>query len=197
MDANNTILLNGGEFGSEETRPFERVGDEVLNADFIADATAIYEGDMITFSDISTGGTATNWYWEFEGGNPATSSEQNPVVTYMTEGVYDVTLSAWNSSSSSTLTKEDYITVDVPVGTNYPFESKISIFPNPTSGKVNISGIANADVKVYNTTGEVIFNINIMKSGQIDLSGFENGIYFINIKTDDGDIINHKVSVLK
>lgn len=64
---------------------------ETLAANFSASATSIFTGESVTFSDLSTG-TPTSWSWTFTGGSPATSSEQNPTVTYPTAGVYDVSL---------------------------------------------------------------------------------------------------------
>lgn len=67
-------------------------------------------GNTVTFTDESDP-AATSWSWTFEGGTPATSTDQNPVVTYDTEGTYDVTLEATNSNGSDTTTLTDYISV--------------------------------------------------------------------------------------
>jgi PKD repeat protein len=83
-------------------------------ADFTASATTIYEGDSVTFTDLSTNGPNT-LDWTFEGGIPATSTQQNPTVTYNTAGTYDVTLTATNACGTDTETKVNYITVQVPV----------------------------------------------------------------------------------
>jgi len=45
----------------------------------------------ITFTDLSTG-NISSWEWSFPGGNPASSTDQNPSVTYETAGQYNVTL---------------------------------------------------------------------------------------------------------
>jgi vibriolysin len=79
-------------------------------ADFVASATDINTGNSVTFTDKSLG-NPTSWSWTFEGGTPATSALQNPVVTYNTVGTYDVTLVATNAWCSDTETKVDYITV--------------------------------------------------------------------------------------
>ncbi|MCF8303946.1 MAG: T9SS type A sorting domain-containing protein [Bacteroidales bacterium] len=82
-----------------------------LNAQFQANDTMINEGGSVSFTDQSTGGP-TSWEWSFEGGTPETSTEQNPTVTYNTGGAYDVTLTVYNTSDSSTLTKSNYIQVN-------------------------------------------------------------------------------------
>jgi PKD repeat protein len=82
-------------------------------ADFSASATTIEEGQSVTFTDQSTNNPDT-WDWVFDGGTPATSTEQNPTVTYYTAGTYTVTLTAANAFGSDSETKVDYITVLPP-----------------------------------------------------------------------------------
>jgi PKD repeat protein len=63
----------------------------------------------IQFNDNSTG--ATEWNWSFPGGTPATSTDENPIVTYNTPGTYNVTLVAANVSGNNTSTQTTYIEV--------------------------------------------------------------------------------------
>jgi len=79
-------------------------------AAFTADNTVISEGQSVSFTDQSVN-TPTAWNWTFEGGSPASSTNQNPTVVYATPGVYTVTLSATNDGGSNTVTKSTYITV--------------------------------------------------------------------------------------
>ncbi|AQG82118.1 M43 family zinc metalloprotease [Spirosoma montaniterrae] len=68
-------------------------------------------GGQVRFSDLS-GGFPTRWEWTFEGGNPATSTEQNPVVTYNQPGRFRVTLRVTNTvGSSQPLVREQYVEV--------------------------------------------------------------------------------------
>ncbi|MDO5447225.1 MAG: PKD domain-containing protein [Prevotellaceae bacterium] len=53
----------------------------------------------LTFKDLSTGSPDT-WAWTFEGTDVATSSEQNPVVTYTSEGTYGLELTVSNAAGS-------------------------------------------------------------------------------------------------
>ncbi|WP_242203557.1 endonuclease/exonuclease/phosphatase family protein [Aestuariivivens insulae] len=79
-------------------------------ANFTASTTSITPGQQISFTDGSTN-SPTSWSWSFTGGTPATSTAQNPTVTYNTEGTYSVTLTATNATGSDTMTKTGYITV--------------------------------------------------------------------------------------
>jgi len=95
---------------------------DVATANFTSDETMICEGSAVQFTDLS-GGAITSWDWTFEGGTPATSTDQNPLVTYGTQGVYDVTLEVSDGTTNSTLLDEDMIEAivepvqpDSPVG---------------------------------------------------------------------------------
>jgi PKD repeat protein len=86
---------------------------------FSADAT-ICTGQPVTFTDTSDY-SPTNWFWNFEGGTPDTSSSSSPVITYNTAGTFDVTLTAWNGCDSATKTFTQYITVTTFPGTIHVF----------------------------------------------------------------------------
>jgi len=63
----------------------------VAKADFISSDTIINEGKQITFEDNSAG-NIQSWAWTFEGGVPALSTNQNPIITYNISGIYPVEL---------------------------------------------------------------------------------------------------------
>ena len=65
----------------------------------------------INFTDLSTG-NPTEWLWTFEGGNPATSTEQNPTVEYNETGSFDVQLIVTNSAGSASVISNDLIDID-------------------------------------------------------------------------------------
>lgn len=62
----------------------------------------------VTFTDLSTG-NINDYSWDF--GDGESSTDQNPVHTYLSAGVYTVSLTATGSGGSSTETKTDYIEV--------------------------------------------------------------------------------------
>ena len=65
----------------------------------------------VQFTDYSAG-QPTSWSWTFTGGNPASSTAQNPFVVYNTPGVYPVTLTATNVNGNNAQTFTNYITVN-------------------------------------------------------------------------------------
>ena len=83
----------------------------VITADFTADQITVQEGGSINFTDLSSG-DPTSWSWVFEGGEPASSTEQNPTVSYSVPGTYEVSLTVSNGDAEDTETKAGYITVN-------------------------------------------------------------------------------------
>ncbi|WP_158285127.1 endo-beta-N-acetylglucosaminidase [Arenibacter aquaticus] len=79
-------------------------------ANFSSDRTTAVEGDNITFADQSSD-SSTSWSWTFEGGIPAASNLQNPVVEYPIPGDYDVSLRVANIAGEDELLKTGYITI--------------------------------------------------------------------------------------
>lgn len=82
----------------------------ICKAEFSTEMKVICSGTTIDFLDESYH-DPSSWSWTFQGGSPATSSSQNPSVTYNTPGIYSVTLTATNSTGSVTQTKSQYIKV--------------------------------------------------------------------------------------
>ncbi len=80
-----------------------------LIADFTADKTEVAVGSDVQFTDNSFGDVASRT-WTFEGGTPASSTEENPVVTYENVGSFDVSLTVTNAEGlTHTVLREDYI----------------------------------------------------------------------------------------
>lgn len=63
----------------------------------------------------------------------------------------------------------------------------ISVFPNPTSNSITINSHLNSKVKIFNSLGEVVYD-NVINSNNyiIEMTGYSNGIYFLQI--DDANI---------
>lgn len=71
-------------------------------ARFFASTVKTIPGEVVRFNDSSEGGAATSWSWTFQGGNPATSTAQNPTATWSAAGTYTVSLTASNASGNTT-----------------------------------------------------------------------------------------------
>jgi PKD repeat protein len=88
-------------------------------ANFSGTPLTICAGSTVTFTDLST--NATSWSWNFgAGATPATSTAQNPTVTFNTVGTNTITLTATNVFGSDVETKTNYVTIQSATGATLP-----------------------------------------------------------------------------
>jgi hypothetical protein len=62
--------------------------------------------------------------------------------------------------------------------------AKVSVYPNPTSGVLNVQIDGSFNATIYNYQGQVVMR-NTVNNGQIDMSGLASGVYFVEIRTND------------
>lgn len=79
-------------------------------AEFSSSTTSTCDGAVL-FEDLSTQ-LPTSWSWDF--GDGITSTLENPMHTYATNGTYTVSLTATNAFGTNTITKSNLITVNRP-----------------------------------------------------------------------------------
>ncbi|MEO0779402.1 MAG: PKD domain-containing protein [Bacteroidota bacterium] len=76
---------------------------------------------MISFHDSLS--VAASWNWTFEGGNPGSSTEQNPSVMYATAGTYDVSLEVTTMDGTVVnVSNTDYVTIDLDPTAGFTFD---------------------------------------------------------------------------
>ncbi|MCO6500610.1 MAG: T9SS type A sorting domain-containing protein [Vicingus serpentipes] len=77
--------------------------------------------------------------------------------------------------------------VDSEINTN-----KISLFPNPTSNQLTLDSEMNIDeATIFDVSGQVIKSI-VLNSNTIDVSELSDGVYFLRVTTEKGQIFNQK-----
>jgi hypothetical protein len=66
----------------------------------------------------------------------------------------------------------------------------VELYPNPTSGKVNIKAEAMKQITIVNVMGQVMM-AQVVDNDEvvIDMSVYDNGMYLVNIITDNGNIV--------
>ena len=103
----------------------------LCKADFSSDRNSICTGNTIQFSDESYN-EVSGWTWTFPGGTPGSSTDQNPIITYNTPGLYEVTLTATDGSTNDGETKPSYIRV-LPNSATLPFTESFESFSTLTN----------------------------------------------------------------
>ena len=79
-----------------------------------------------------------------------------------------------------------------------------NILPNPNNGnfilQYDLSKYSNADLVIYDVTGKVLFKTNLLNTtNQLDMnvSKFENGIYYYTIRTNKEILVTNKFVIIK
>lgn len=106
-------------------------------ASFSTSATTICSGNSISITNTSQ--NAASYQWNFPGGNPSTSTDPSPTVTYAAAGTYTITLTAINQSGNNVATQN--ITVNATpatpvISSNSPIcaESALNLNSNTIAG---------------------------------------------------------------
>lgn len=82
------------------------------------------------------------------------------------------------------------------VGTEEPRQELISVYPNPAYDILHINGLQNADVTLYSTSGNVVLRKTNFSGNTLDISNLSRGVYVIDIKLNNGQVVRKKVTVL-
>jgi PKD repeat protein len=115
IDANNPAFI--GQLGSGRINAYGAVlcAQATLTAPPVAvintQSNVVCPGAVVQFFGSSSSGLATTFQWEFPGGNPATSTLQNPIVAYSEEGLFDVSLNASNVFGENQITQTEWLEV--------------------------------------------------------------------------------------
>ena len=104
-------IAGGGVHCHTNDQPAASTIGTAPTAEFTAAATAGPAPFEAQFTDLSTDDPSV-WGWTF--GDGGTSTDQNPVHTYSTDGIYTVTLTARSASGSDTVVHTDFIAVPEP-----------------------------------------------------------------------------------
>lgn len=109
--------------------------------------------------------------------NPATAGVGIETITYSYSDVNGCSNTATNT-----------ISVEECLGLNETEMAVISVYPNPTTGKLTLSNISgNGVYTIVSVSGQVVLNgVVSATANSIDLSSFENGIYVLQLAQEQG-----------
>ena len=178
-----------------------------IQANFTVSDTLVLLGDSIQFTDLSTG-SPTNWLWDF--GDGATDTTQYPTHVYQTSGIFTVSLAVSNSSSSDTLIKQNYISVNPlalsEAGQNMSgiqlYQNVPNPFANETSFPFYLSVPTHIELDIFNVLGERVARVysGKLKEGSHSIKfnneNLQNGTYYYRLETED-DWVTKKMVILK
>lgn len=66
------------------------------------------------------------------------------------------------------------------------YSKEAKVYPNPAKNMLHVEGVGLTQVEVFNIMGQSMLNIN-ENIETVDISHLQNGIYFVRLKTNDGE----------
>lgn len=160
--------------------------------------------DCIDFTDNSAN-TPTSWNWYFFGGNPSTSTAQNPTnICYDSTGVFAVALVTSNAFGQDSVYVGNALTIDSCNATAASLFIPNVLTPNGDGFNdifvIDGSGITALHVQIYNRWGMLIYETNLLREGWDGRTraGVEvpEGTYFYIVTLDlNGTTETHKGSL--
>lgn len=104
-------------------------------------------------------------------------------------GLFEIYLSTECASGPS---NQSYIAVEIIDNGNSieEYENRFNIYPNPVNDKLTIETSEEVKaVNIYNLLGVAVYSTNSFVQNEINVSGLLEGVYFITIETDKGEIV--------
>lgn len=84
------------------------------------------------------------------------------------------------------------------VGVEDVVAENVEIYPNPAKSVLNVNAASLNKVTVFNSIGQVVYVANVNSDEHvINVESWSNGLYYINLETNDGVISSQKVIVNK
>jgi len=131
-----------------------------------------------TFTNLSE--NADTYLWNF--GDGTESSESDPIHIYSEDGDYNISLWIENQCAEDSYSTQVNITT---IGLAENKAKDLKLYPNPSNGKINISGLNTNpyDVRLIDLTGRVLIQKSFegQSINTLDLSRFNEGAYHIII----------------
>ena len=158
-------------------------------ADFTVDVKSGNAPLQVKYFDLSVN-QPTSWSWTFEGGTPASSTAQNPVISYNNAGTFRVSLAAANAQGSNTSTKNGYIIVSAASAVEDNLQDAILIYPNPVSDNLNVICETFFTVRLYDLNGRLVYSGT--NDRVINMTAMGPGVYLVEITTG-GKVYKHKI----
>lgn len=145
--------------------------------------------------NVLTSSAATTYQWYMNGVLIPGATAQSYTATQ--SGTYVVRVTDANGCwfSYSLLYDHTFITGISTFDLNH----NVNVFPNPSSGIVNITGDVlaqrNFSVEVFDAAGRIVFTASNEKI--LDLSSLENGMYVLSVRTEDGKEILKRICITR
>jgi hypothetical protein len=159
-------------------------------------------GDVVTFrldTPVEIDGMQNIWLTFYNDGSiqypaPAVADVGNPNSRWLGIDGY-----GWMDMASVTSEVYSWLAWVYIDGYDWMGESNesVSVYPNPTSGNVNVVALGTNHITVMNALGQVVYDANADRNvTALDMSQFQAGVYMVRVTTENGESVK-RISVVK
>ena len=165
------------------------------DAGAITGEATVTAGETHTYSVTNQENVTYNWNIPSQWTGTSTTNEIEIEFTGAS-GIGTITVTPTNGCGDGTSGSLE-ITVDPSTGIDDVDNDIISIYPNPAKEFINISGVENSDVYIYNGSGTLVKKIDKSDiNSPINISDLGAGIYHISVIVND-NIYTKTISIMK
>ncbi len=159
--------------------------------------------DTFKFTNTTTPAFGTAYTWSVipstgvlfvKGTTPTT---KNPYMVFANTGVYSIKLSATNQAGVKDSIATNMITISNGSGIKDVAKNNVFFYPNPTKNNIffNTPAFENQLCRIFNTSGQLVFEQIIGKDLSIDCSNLALGVY--NVIVIEGNTNIYQQQLIK
>ena len=205
-DSNNNAIFgdeDDGEFGSEATILLSVKGENQVHVgETEVDVLNYTDANFVSYLDYEGYPDDVGFQYQKEGG------ELQTVVGIINE-FQDIFAEVNNLEASSTYTVKAYAVIDGETYFGEPttfdtwtegvneLENSLKLYPNPASEVLNLVGEGMNKVEIYNAMGQCVIAEEVNGTAAISTSALCNGIYFVRIYAQNGEMVTRNFSVVR
>lgn len=169
---------------------------EKVELDITANCTKANAGTITGSKDVKIGETKpytvpyqkyVSYIWDIPTDWTGSSTSNTINVTFNNPSVNKIKVTPTSNACGDGETSEFEITVSEATAINNPAYDAYTVYPNPASDYIRISGVDNTNIYIYTSLGKMIKTVSNYQENQIiSLSELSTGVYYVKV------IINNK-----
>lgn len=155
-----------------------------------------YNTNGLTVMFTNTSQNLSTYSWNF--GDLSTSTQTDPTHTFTSPGTYIVELEGTAPCGKVRYSLSIVVSGETGIKEYKGINNSVSLFPNPAAATLQITNTKTSNeldskVEIFNSAGAIVKVIGSadFSSGhtELNVSDLSKGIYFIKIKSKEGDIV--------
>ena len=152
------------------------------------------EGDEFFYAYPWQGNFEFQWY---RNGEPYDNPSEIPPVLWK-DGLPGGTYTVEITNTQPCVSVSEPVVWGLSIGENEL--SNLTIYPNPTTGSINIEGLnpeVSSTIAIYNSVGMLMISQEVNSEiERMDMADLPNGLYIIQVQNKDGLVSSYKINKL-